>query len=94
MNTLFSEYLAAGGNWMQSQLLMAHTSTQSSEIAGVEEYVMYKDLKKELGKNQAEELRSRKRLQQMTLAPGETPYVMPHPDWPDDEEYWANYYIL
>ena len=39
MNTLFNEYLQAGGNWMQSQLLMAHTSSQSSEINGVEEFV-------------------------------------------------------
>ena len=90
MNLLFSEYLKAGGDWLRSTLVMAQTSTQSNEISGVEEFIMYKDLRKELGKTQADELRSRKRLQQLACSASDTPYVMPHPDFPNDPDAGFN----
>ena len=63
------------------------SSTSSSEVAGTEEFVQFRDLKKLLEKKDAEALAARKRLAQLNCSASDSPLIMKCPDFPEDEEH-------
>ena len=90
MQQLFEEYLACGGDWMQSSLVLNVTQKASSEISGKQRYVRYIDLRKQHGVTAARMIRESKRELQKQLEkkpdPSQAPWVMPHPDLPGSED--------
>ena len=70
---------------MQSSILLRHRSVQSKEVQGREEFVRYVDLKKRVGASAAKTIRDSKRKLQQAVIPGQTPFVMKHPDVDSEE---------
>ena len=83
---MFDEYLQSQGCWLESNLLLRLKSSNSCKQLGEEQMVPFKELKEKHGLATAKQMRHQKMELQKRCKPGDTPFVMDHPDLPDDPE--------
>ena len=80
MAQLFDEYIACGGDWLQSSIVLSSKRTNSNQILGDNKYFTFKDLKEKYGEETAKVIRSEKKKLEQTPPNAELPWWKPHPD--------------
>ena len=93
MDTLFSEYLACGGDWLTSTIVVRATSTSSRQIKGREIYIKYCDLVAKHGEATASCIRSEKKRLQLAAGKDEPPFWLKHPEMPAREDCMCIYSV-
>ena len=83
---MFDEYLASQGNWLESNLMLRLRTTSNLKSLGEEEFIPFHELKTKHGATTAKQMRHQKLELQKRCKPGDTPFVMDHPDLPNDPE--------
>ena len=87
MSELFKEYMKAGMNWLESDIVIQAKRKSQMLVSGSRNCELFKDLVTKHGEVKANELRSQKKLDQRVKGDyaEDVPHWMIHPDFPDDE---------
>ena len=87
MSELFNDYMKAGMNWLESDIVIQAKRKSQFLVSGSRNFELYKDLVAKHGEQKANELRMQKKMEQKVKGDyaQDVPHWMTHPDFPGDE---------